>query len=143
LGEVEKVAYFSPYFTTSVTTYFTTATYFTSFLKVTVFDRNPEGVVAVKFKQSAAAEDCIRVMNNRFFGGTHTRARTHKHIFNDNLLCFLLYFTGRQIECDFWDNKMNYIVVVVVCVYTYIRRHICKHVCVCVCIIYFTTQGER
>ena len=39
----------------------------------------------MKFKQSAAAEECISVMRGRFFG-------------------------GRQIQCDFWDNVTNYMV---------------------------------
>jgi hypothetical protein len=42
------------------------------------------------------------------------------------------------LDCDFWDNKTNYMVV---CVYTYIHVHICKHVCVCVCVyhlLYYT-----
>jgi len=41
--------------------------------KVTVFERNPEGVVAVKFKVPASAEQCIGIMNNRFFGGRQVR----------------------------------------------------------------------
>jgi len=53
--------------------------------KVTVFERNPEGVVAVKFKLPASAEECIGIMNDRFFG-------------------------GRQITCDFWDGATNYVV---------------------------------
>lgn len=55
------------------------------FEKVTIFERNPEGVVAVKFKQAPAAEECISVMNGRFFG-------------------------GQQIACDFWDGETNYVV---------------------------------
>ena len=30
--------------------------------KVTVFENNPEGPVAVKFKEASAAEECIQVM---------------------------------------------------------------------------------
>ena len=53
--------------------------------KVTIFEGNPDGVVAVKFKLPSAAEACIGVMNGRFFG-------------------------GRQLTCDFWDNTTNYVV---------------------------------
>ncbi|EKX31778.1 hypothetical protein GUITHDRAFT_149069, partial [Guillardia theta CCMP2712] len=38
-------------------------------LQVTIFDRNPEGVVAIKFKQATSAEECIEIFNGRFFGG--------------------------------------------------------------------------
>ena len=137
-GRLLCTLFHTTFFTTYFTTYFTTDAYFTvllyyllyylldyftTYLKVTVFDRNPEGVVAVKFKQSAAAEDCIRVMNNRFFGGTkisnfltafsevHTHTDTHTSTsLMITFLYSLLYYTGRQIECDFWDNKTNYMV---------------------------------
>eukprot|EP00188_Purpureofilum_apyrenoidigerum_P000993 Plantae.Rhodophyta-Purpureofilum_apyrenoidigerum.ctg15059.p1 GENE.Plantae.Rhodophyta-Purpureofilum_apyrenoidigerum.ctg15059~~Plantae.Rhodophyta-Purpureofilum_apyrenoidigerum.ctg15059.p1 ORF type:complete len:442 (+),score=123.00 Plantae.Rhodophyta-Purpureofilum_apyrenoidigerum.ctg15059:65-1390(+) len=51
--------------------------------KVTVFERNPEGAVAIKFKQSASAENCIENMNGRFFD-------------------------GRKLEADFYDGKSDY-----------------------------------
>eukprot|EP00300_Choanocystis_sp_HF-7_P042670 c9390_g1_i1.p1 GENE.c9390_g1_i1~~c9390_g1_i1.p1 ORF type:complete len:383 (-),score=112.00 c9390_g1_i1:123-1271(-) len=35
--------------------------------RVTVFDRHPAGPVAVKFKESSAADACIEVMNGRWF----------------------------------------------------------------------------
>lgn len=50
--------------------------------KVTVFDGSPEGVIAIKFATSPAAEKCIDIMNGRFFG-------------------------GRQIECQYFDGHPN------------------------------------
>jgi hypothetical protein len=44
--------------------------------KVTVFENNPEGPVAVKFKEASAAEECIQVMQQcwcRFLA--HSRAQ--------------------------------------------------------------------
>uniref|UniRef100_A0A7S3A676 RRM domain-containing protein n=1 Tax=Rhodosorus marinus TaxID=101924 RepID=A0A7S3A676_9RHOD len=51
--------------------------------KVTVFNGNSEGVVAVKFKQPASAESCIEVMNERFFD-------------------------GRKLEAGFFDGKSDF-----------------------------------
>jgi len=51
--------------------------------KITVFDGNPEGVIAIKFVNSASAEKCIDIMHGRFFG-------------------------GRQIVCQFFDGHTNY-----------------------------------
>mmetsp|Transcript_45279 Transcript_45279/g.73742 ORF Transcript_45279/g.73742 Transcript_45279/m.73742 type:complete len:511 (-) Transcript_45279:181-1713(-) len=51
--------------------------------KITIFEKHPQGVVAVKFKQSASAEDCISIMNLRWFG-------------------------GRQITAEYFDGKTNY-----------------------------------
>jgi len=53
--------------------------------KVTIFDNNPEGAVAVKFKEAKAAEVCVTSMKGRFFG-------------------------GQKIDCDFWDGVTNYMV---------------------------------
>jgi len=53
--------------------------------KIKVFERNPEGVVAVKFEDASAAARCIEVMNGRFFG-------------------------GRQLEADYYDQFTNYTV---------------------------------
>jgi HIV Tat-specific factor 1 len=52
---------------------------------VKIFERNPEGVVAVKFSEQWAAEKCIQVMNGRFFG-------------------------GKKIEVDFYDGWTDYYV---------------------------------
>ena len=38
--------------------------------KITVFEKNPRGVVIVKFGTAYAASECLRVFNGRFFGGT-------------------------------------------------------------------------
>jgi HIV Tat-specific factor 1 len=51
--------------------------------KITLFARNPRGIVVVKFSTSFAAQECIRVMNGRFFA-------------------------GRKIKCYFWDGVSNY-----------------------------------
>lgn len=51
--------------------------------KVTVFSQNPAGVVVVKFKTSFAAQECIRVMDGRFFG-------------------------GNKVKCHYWDGVTNY-----------------------------------
>jgi HIV Tat-specific factor 1 len=51
--------------------------------KITVHEFNPEGVVQIKFEEAKAAEECIKLMNGRFFG-------------------------GRELECFYWDGKTNY-----------------------------------
>lgn len=43
-------------------------------LKVTPFERHRHGIVCVKFKTSAEAEECIRVMDGRFFAGRTVEA---------------------------------------------------------------------
>jgi len=55
--------------------------------KITVFSTNPRGVVIVKFSTSFAAQECIKLMNGRYFG-------------------------GKKILCFFWDGVTNYSVVV-------------------------------
>ncbi|KAL6053740.1 HIV Tat-specific factor 1 [Balamuthia mandrillaris] len=50
---------------------------------VTVFERNPEGVVAVKFAEAEAAAKCIEVMNGR-------------------------WFAKRQISAEWYDGLTNY-----------------------------------
>ena len=55
--------------------------------KITVFSSNPRGVVIVKFSTSFAAQECIKLMNGRYFG-------------------------GKKILCFFWDGVTNYSVVV-------------------------------
>lgn len=51
--------------------------------KITVFSTNPKGVVIVKFHTAFAAQECVRVMDGRFFG-------------------------GRKLRCMFWDGVTNY-----------------------------------
>jgi len=51
--------------------------------KLTVFERNPEGAVAVRFRSPAAAESCIELMNGRWYG-------------------------GRQLQAEFYDGKTDY-----------------------------------
>jgi len=42
--------------------------------KITLFSRNPRGVVAVKFRTAAAAQAAVRKMEGRCFGGRELRA---------------------------------------------------------------------
>jgi RNA recognition motif-containing protein len=37
--------------------------------RLKMFQGNPEGVMSVRFKMEEAAEECIKLMNGRFFGG--------------------------------------------------------------------------
>jgi len=51
--------------------------------KITMFEGNPEGAVAIKFKSGSSAEKCIDIMHGRFFG-------------------------GKAIECAYFDGITNY-----------------------------------
>ena len=51
--------------------------------KITIFSKNPRGVVVVKFKTAFAAQECIRAVHGRFFG-------------------------GNQLKCYFWDGTTNF-----------------------------------
>eukprot|EP01035_Chromulina_nebulosa_P018650 gene18650-24392_t len=51
--------------------------------KITLFSENPLGVVIIKYKTAYAAQECIRVMNGR-------------------------YFNKKKIKCYFWDGVTNY-----------------------------------
>mmetsp|Transcript_9206 Transcript_9206/g.22610 ORF Transcript_9206/g.22610 Transcript_9206/m.22610 type:complete len:569 (-) Transcript_9206:264-1970(-) len=51
--------------------------------KLTVFEYNPDGVIAVKFKQGTSAAKCIEIMHGRYFG-------------------------QRKLECFYFDGKTNY-----------------------------------
>lgn len=51
--------------------------------KIIVHEFNPEGVVQIKFEEPKAAEECVQLMNGRFFN-------------------------GRQLESFYWDGKTNY-----------------------------------
>ncbi len=53
--------------------------------KITLFSQNVRGIVVVKFSTSYAAQECVKLMNGRFFG-------------------------GRKIRCFFWDGETNYTV---------------------------------
>ena len=39
-----------------------------------IYHTNPEGVVSVKFREEAAAEKCIQLLDKRFFGGRQLSA---------------------------------------------------------------------
>lgn len=51
--------------------------------KLTFFSTNPRGIAVVKFATSYAAQECIRLMNGRFFGGS-------------------------KLKSYFWDGVANY-----------------------------------
>ncbi|XP_069758379.1 17S U2 SnRNP complex component HTATSF1 [Narcine bancroftii] len=51
--------------------------------KVLLFDRHPEGVASVAFKEPEEADQCILVLNGRWFG-------------------------GRQITAEIWDGVVDY-----------------------------------
>lgn len=55
--------------------------------KMTLFTKNPQGVVVVKFKTAYSAAECIKLMHNRFFA-------------------------GRQLTCTYWDGVTDYTVEV-------------------------------
>jgi len=51
--------------------------------KVEFFRQNPNGVVKIKFMSALHAEECIKLMNGRFFD-------------------------GREIKSYYWDGKTDY-----------------------------------
>ena len=53
--------------------------------KMTLFSRNPLGIVILKFNTGYAAQETIKLMNGRFFG-------------------------GKKIKAYFWDGKTDYTV---------------------------------
>lgn len=55
--------------------------------KMTLFSKNPLGVVIVKFKNTHAAAECIKLMHGRFFA-------------------------GRRLSCMYWDGVTDYTVEV-------------------------------
>lgn len=54
--------------------------------KVTIYDRHPEGIVSVTFKEPEEADQCIALMNKR-------------------------WFAGRQLSAETWDGHTKYTVV--------------------------------
>lgn len=44
---------------------------------VAVFEFNPEGIAVIKFKDSYAAEKCVKMMNGRFFSGHQIKAELY------------------------------------------------------------------
>jgi len=52
---------------------------------IKIFERNPEGVAAIKYKTSLAAIRCINIMGGR-------------------------YFDGRKLEATYYDGHTNYFV---------------------------------
>ncbi|KFM76892.1 HIV Tat-specific factor 1, partial [Stegodyphus mimosarum] len=54
--------------------------------KVVIYDRNPDGVVAVTFSEPEMADECINLMNGR-------------------------WFASRQLTAETWDGKTKYKIV--------------------------------
>ncbi|KAK9503318.1 hypothetical protein O3M35_011917 [Rhynocoris fuscipes] len=54
--------------------------------KVTIYDRHPEGVAQVIFKEAEAADACVQLLNNRWFG-------------------------QRRISAETWDGKTKYKII--------------------------------
>jgi HIV Tat-specific factor 1 len=48
-----------------------------------LFSSNPRGIAVVKFSTSYAAQECVHLMNGRYFG-------------------------GQKLKCYFWDGVANY-----------------------------------
>jgi hypothetical protein len=51
--------------------------------KITVFSKHPNGVVIVKFNTSYASQECVKLMDGRFFG-------------------------GKKLRCYFWDGATDF-----------------------------------
>lgn len=51
--------------------------------KMTIFERHPEGVIVIKFGTAFAAEQCVKLMNGRFFA-------------------------GRKLQSFYWDGSTDY-----------------------------------
>ena len=51
--------------------------------KIDFFRENPRGYCKIKFVESYAADECIKLMENRFFD-------------------------GRKLSCIYWDGKTDY-----------------------------------
>ena len=52
-------------------------------VRVKFFDTHPDGIVEVKFKEDKDAEECVSLMDGRFFD-------------------------GREVECFYWDGETDY-----------------------------------
>ena len=52
-------------------------------VKIDFFRNNPTGYCKIKFMESIAADDCINLMEGRFFD-------------------------GRKLRCFYWDGKTDY-----------------------------------
>ena len=69
-------------------------------MRMKIFENNPMGVILIKFRNSGAAEECIKVIFfifQRIF-----------HCFDFEKLMNGRYFSGRRLECFYYDGKTNY-----------------------------------
>jgi len=51
--------------------------------RIKIFEHHPDGIVQIKFVRASDSENCIKIVNNRFYN-------------------------GRRVECFYWDGKTNY-----------------------------------
>ena len=82
--------------------------------KITVFSKHPNGVVIVKFSTSYASQECVKLMDGRFFG-------------------------GKKLRCYFWDGATDFTgessvtVCLSVCLSVPVSVHVCLSVCASIC----------
>ena len=71
--------------------------------KITVFSKNPRGVGIVKFSTSYASQECVKLMDGRFFG-------------------------GKKLRCYFWDGATDYTgtSLFACCILCHATLHRCK-----------------
>jgi hypothetical protein len=80
--------------------------------KITVFSKHPNGVVIVKFNTSYASQECVKLMNGRFFG-------------------------GKKLRCYFWDGATDFTGKSSVCLSVCLSKRlsfICLSNYACVCL---------
>jgi HIV Tat-specific factor 1 len=53
--------------------------------KIRVFNKNPEGIVTVRFKNKEAADACVAIMNGRWFGKRQIQAGKYDGVTNFNV----------------------------------------------------------
>ncbi|GFT72369.1 HIV Tat-specific factor 1 [Nephila pilipes] len=72
--------------------------------KVVIYDRNPEGVVAVTFTAPEMADECINLMNGRWFASRQLTAETW-----DGKAKYKVFETEEQLQkrLDSWDKFLE------------------------------------
>lgn len=82
--------------------------------KITVFSKHPKGVVIVKFNTSYASQECVKLMDGRFFG-------------------------GKKLRCYFWDGATDFTGILdairSVCLSSYSLS-----ICLFICLIFYLTS---
>ena len=74
---------------------------------VKIFERNPEGVVAVKFKYPLTAQRCVRIMNGRFFDKKKIFVDFYDEFTNYNVQETEEQRLKRQKEFDLWIGNIS------------------------------------